>query len=114
FGWVTCCAWRCRMPLPPYDAIELPLLREILTAGGEAEPAYIYPRLRQYFPGIADGDLQATLPGSSANRWTNRSRRARQYLVRKGELFREPRGLWRITPKGRARVESVPISPQGG
>lgn len=37
--------------------------------------------------------------------WSLRVRWARQSLVSKGYLYREPKGVWRITPEGQAYLE---------
>ncbi len=95
------------MTLPTYSQIELPLLKEIWKAGGEARPRDIYPLIRQHFPHITDQELQLKLPSGSGNLWTNRIQWARQSLVAKGELYREPRGIWRITERGKARAEGL-------
>ncbi len=101
------------MALPSHKEIEVSLLKEILSAGGEARPRDIYPRMRKHFPCVTDVDLQARLrTGGSV--WTNRIQWARQSLVLKGELYREPRGLWRLTPKGEARAKGESIAGDVG
>ncbi|MBV9279328.1 MAG: winged helix-turn-helix domain-containing protein [Chloroflexi bacterium] len=91
------------MTLPTPREIELPLLQEIMAAGGEARPSVIYPRMRKHFPAITDADMQLRLQ-TGGSVWTNRIQWVRQHLVLKGDMYREPRGLWRITPKGAARA----------
>lgn len=106
-------AWKEDVTLPPYNQIELPLLQEVLAAGGEVRPRDLYPCMRKYFPSITDADMALTLQGGG-NLWTNRIQWARQSLVAQDELYREPRGIWRITPKGAARVkgELTPSKPE--
>jgi len=91
------------MPLPDYGAIELPLLREILAAGGEIRPRDVFPRMRQHFPGVPDADFEAKL-STGGNAWTNRIQFARERLVKKGDLYREPYGVWRLTSQGEVRA----------
>jgi hypothetical protein len=104
------------MTLPTHREIELPLLKEILVAGGEIRPKDVYSRLHKYFPAITDEDLAAAVPSGTDNLWANRIRWARQYLVNKGEIHREPRSVWRITPKGEARAkgETLPADVAQG
>jgi hypothetical protein len=99
------------MTLPSAMRIEVPLLKEILAAGGEASPRDLYPRMRKYFPELTDEDVQRTLPSGNTNAWTNRIQWVRQQLVQTGELHREPRGVWRITPKGKERIRASEGSP---
>jgi hypothetical protein len=94
------------MALPNLAQIELPLLREILAAGGEARPADLYPRMRHHFPAIEEVDLQAKLASTGGNSWHNRIQWARQHLVIKGQIYRQPRGMWRITPEGIERAKA--------
>ena len=91
------------MTIPLTKDVELPLLIEIDKLGGEARPSELHPRVTTHFPQITEADLQATLP-SGSNAWTNRIGWARHSLVAKGELDKEPRGIWRITEKGRQRI----------
>ena len=93
------------MPLPNVKEIELPLLREIEAAGGEARPQTIYSKVTSHFYQITKEDLEETITGG-INKWTNRIQWTRQRLVLSGELERYPRGIWRITAKGRERLRA--------
>jgi len=93
------------MALPKKKETELPLLREIEAVGGEAKPQTIYSKVTSHFPQITKEDLEETITGG-INKWTNRIQWARQSLVLKGELERYPRGIWRITAKGRQRLRA--------
>jgi Mrr N-terminal domain/Restriction endonuclease len=93
------------MTLPSQTEIQLPLLQEIIAAGGEVKPADLYPRMRRRFPQITDADVEAKLSSTGGSLWNNRIQWARQHLVIKGEVYRQPRGLWRISPDGIARVD---------
>jgi len=89
------------MTLPPTRSIKLwlALLYEIDTAGGEAQPATLYPRMRAYFPEITDADIGQL--NKRGNNWTNRIQWVRQLLVVRGCLDGNTRGVWRITPLGK-------------
>jgi hypothetical protein len=91
--------------------MELPLLSEIVAAGGVARPHDLYSAMQKHFPGITEHDLRLKWPGTGDNRWQNTVRRVRHNLVLKGELHRGPTGIWRITSKGRARVEDAERDP---
>lgn len=93
------------MTLPMEKDVELPLLIEIEAMGGEARPQDIYPRVTGHFPQVTEADLGETI-SHGMNKWTNRIQWARQNLVIKKELERYPRGVWRITDKGRERLRS--------
>ena len=99
------------MPLPSEKEIELPLLREIEAVGGEAKPQTIYSKVTSHFPQITKEDLEETISGG-INKWTNRIQWVRQRLVLRGELERYPRGIWRITVKGRERLRAEGPPPK--
>ena len=105
------------MALPSDRDVQMALLSVINDAGGEARPRDIYPAVTARFPELTAEDLAGTLP-SGANRWTNRIQWLRQKLVVRGEIAREPRGIWRITEKGHQRLqrggslESQPAPPK--
>jgi len=100
------------MPLPSEKEIELPLLREIEAVGGEAKPQEIYPKITANFPQITEYDLKETTANGVGNKWLNRIQWVRQKLVSKGELERYPRGIWRITAKGRDRLKAEGPMPK--
>ncbi|OGO00570.1 MAG: hypothetical protein A2Y59_00590 [Chloroflexi bacterium RBG_13_52_14] len=92
------------MTLPKMKEVEIPLLHAIESMGGEGKPQELYPKVTAYFPQITTADLGETISGG-VNKWTNKIQWARQSLVLKGELERYPRGLWRITDKGKFRLK---------
>lgn len=96
------------MPYPERARIELAILQE-LKAVGEEEPELLLTRLLRYFPQLAEEDLRArTRRGRS--RWRLVVQRAKQALVRRGEVAVVGR-RWRITEAGRRRAdaEDLPI-----
>jgi hypothetical protein len=102
------------VPLPAYEDTKLwlALLRELDQAGGKAKPVALYPKMRAYFPQITDADIAETLT-SGDNKWRNRIRWARQFLVERGCIDQERRGVWNITPAGRAWLKTVWRGPRG-
>ena len=98
------------MSLPKLTEIEIPLLQEIEAMGGQAKPQDLYPKVTSHFPQIAVDDLKETTAGGMS-KWINRIQWARQSLVLKGELERYPRGLWKITKKGRDRLRDKGREP---
>ena len=99
------------MALPKQKEVEIPLLRSIEAMGGEVKPLEVYPKVTAYFPQIAEDDLKETIAGG-INKWTNRIQWARQSLVLRGDLERYPRGIWRITVKGRERLRAEGSLPK--
>ena len=91
------------MALPNQKEVELPLLLEIEAMGGEGRPQDLYPKVAAHFPQITEAELKETI-ARGINKWTNGIRWVRERLVLKGELHRFPRGIWRITEKGRERL----------
>jgi len=73
--------------------------------GGKAEPKELYSKLAEVFPQLTEDDLIARMPSSpSTFRWHNLVQWSRQKLVDKGELDGSTRGVWKLTPRGRARA----------
>jgi len=93
------------MSFPKQSEIELPLLKTLQELGGKAEPKELYQRLAAIFPQLTEEDLAARLPSSpSTFRWHNLVQWSRQKLVEKGEIDGSTRGVWKLTPRGRARA----------
>ena len=89
------------MSFPKQSEIELPLLKTLQELGGKAEP-------KELFPQLTEEDLTARLPSSpSTFRWHNLVQWSRQKLVEKGEIDGSTRGVWKLTPRGRARATSA-------
>jgi hypothetical protein len=101
------------MALPKQKEIEVPLLRSIDAMGGEAKPQELYPKITANFPQITEYELRAPTADGIGNKWLNRIQWVRQKLVSKGELERYPRGIWRITAKGRERLSAEGPLPKG-
>jgi hypothetical protein len=95
---------RTRAPsgtLLPEQRYELPLLRALIEAGGEAPYREVLESVgralnEEFMP--ADHETLA----SGNVRWHSRLQFVRLRLVERGEMDREaPRGIWRITEAGR-------------
>ena len=101
------------MAIPSEKDIELPLLREIEAAGGEARPSELYDKVARHFPQLTPSDQTVRHQRSGLLIWANRVAWARQHLVNKGEVDASTYGIWKITERGRARlgVVSPPSSP---
>ena len=92
--------------LPKQREVEVPLLEVLVEIGGQGKSKDIYPLVTKKFPQIRDEDIAESLP-SGGYRWTNRIQWARQNLVEKGEMDSPAHGVWRITDKGRQRLENL-------
>lgn len=93
------------MPYPSRPDVEVPLLRVLLDLGGEAKPSEVYEPLAAQFPSMTAEERKAPRANGEPQ-WENDVRFARQELVDKGELDGSEYGVWKITPAGRARLES--------
>ena len=101
------------MAIPSEKDIELPLLQEIQAAGGEARPSELDDKVAKHFPELTPTDQEARHPRSGQLIWSNRIRWVRQHLVNKGEIDASTRGIWRITDKGRARLDKAIVRLEG-
>jgi hypothetical protein len=93
------------MAIPIEESVQLPLLRGIADAGGELPLKEAIRRVADFFPELTDEDKRRRLPSGYGLLFANRVQWCRQRLVELGHLYREPRGMWRITPQGRAFLE---------
>jgi restriction system protein len=89
--------------LPSQTEAEVPLLRAIAQLGGRAKPKEVYPVVTKFFPQITPEDLAETV-SDGHSKWHNRIQWVRQRLVEHGDLESGGWGMWRITPKGEARI----------
>jgi hypothetical protein len=93
------------MATPIQESIELPLLRVIADAGGELSLKDAVMRVAAFFPEVTEEDKARRLSSGYGLVFANRVQWCRQRLVELGHLYREPRGMWRITPQGRTFLE---------
>ncbi len=99
------------MAIPSEKDIELPLLREIEAAGGEARPSDLYDRVARHFSQLTQADREARYSRTGQLIWPNKVQWVRNRLVRRGELDASTRGIWRITDRGRVRLGVLPPPP---
>ena len=93
------------MAIPIEESVQLPLLRVIADAGGELPLKEAIRRVGDFFPELTEEDKRRRLPSGYGFLFANRVQWCRQKLVELGHLYREPRGMWRITPQGKAFLE---------
>lgn len=93
------------MSFPKQSEVELPLLKVLHELGSKAEPKELYPKLAPLFPQLTQEDLAERMPTNpSISRWHNLVQWSRQKLVEKGQVDGSTRGVWKLTPSGRARA----------
>jgi len=85
--------------------MRLPLLRVIAEGGGELHTQEAVASVEAFFPELTEEDKQQRTRSGNESIFVNLVRWARHDLVKQGYLYREPRGLWRITPEGRTYLE---------
>lgn len=90
------------MPFPDLERMELPILQELLAAGGADQLRYLYDRLVSYFPSLTGDDLEGRTQAGRV-RWRATVQRAGRQLEEKGEIIRD-RAHWSLTSKGRQRI----------
>lgn len=95
------------MALPKLKDVEVALLKSLVTLGGKAPTANVYPEVTKQFPELTQEQLSEALP-SGGNRWTNRIQWVRLRLIEKSEMASPAHGVWSITDKGRERVSQIP------
>lgn len=94
------------MLLPPERNIRLPLLKVLDESGGQLSISEAISKVTErYFSELTD-DAKISRLDSGQLRWQNRVEWARFKLIQAGELDRSNRGDWRITPKGRERLQA--------
>jgi hypothetical protein len=95
--------------LPSGDDIQRELLLFIFRSGGDKfnrKPAEIYSPLADIF-GLTKEQRSRLRADKEERLWNNSVEWARQKLVEKELLFKEPRGVWRLTESGRRKAERL-------
>lgn len=92
------------MVLPTERNVDLSLLRVLANAGGQLPMSTAIDNVTTFYPKITQEDLAGRLK-NGVSRWRNSVQWARQRLITKGELDGSVRGVWKITDKGKARLE---------
>lgn len=94
------------MLLPPERNIRLPLLKVLDENGGQLPMGDAISRVTQkYFPELTD-EAKTSRLDSGQLRWQNRVEWARFKLIQSGEIDGSVRGVWRMTPKGKERLQA--------
>jgi restriction system protein len=92
--------------LPPERNIRLPLLKVLDESGGQLSIHDAISRVTEnYFPDLTD-EAKASRLDSGQLRWQNRVEWARFKLIQSGELDGSLRGVWRITLKGKEKLQA--------
>jgi restriction system protein len=101
------------MPFPKQVEIEVPLLDALVELGGEGRPRDIYPLVAKRFPQLTPEEQEERLENyPSTRKWSNLVQWIRQRLVDLGQIDGSQRGIWKITPAGRARIEAPSPAPR--
>ena len=91
----------------PESEYELPILRYLVAHEGSAPSREVIDAVGQELDAsgrLTDADKQPLNSGEI--RWRSRASLQRPRLIQSGDLDRQsPHGIWRITDKGRRRVE---------
>lgn len=84
---------------------EVPILKALVVLGGKTTMSQLRDELSETMKDhFSEPDLRIYPNGSI--RWYGTAVSTRKPLVQRGEVMpNSPRGIWEITPKGRARVE---------
>lgn len=93
------------MVLPTERNVDLPLLKVLADASGPLPMGTAIDNVTKFFPKITQEDLASRLKDDRTSRWRNSVQWVRQRLVLNGELDGSVRGVWRITDKGKARLD---------
>lgn len=103
------------MPFPRQIDIEVPLLATLVELGGDARPRDVYALVAKHFPQLTPEDQEVRFENyPSTRKWSNLVQWVRQRLIDVGEIDGTQRGIWRITPAGRARLSnSAPAKKSG-
>ncbi|MDG6980826.1 MAG: winged helix-turn-helix domain-containing protein [Nitrososphaerota archaeon] len=83
----------------------MPVLKVINDAGGSLPMRDTFERVKKYYDQLTPDDIASRLD-SGGNRLNNRIQWARQDLVLSEDVERSSSGIWKITEKGKRRLEA--------
>jgi restriction system protein len=90
--------------LPTERNVDLPLLKVIADGDGQLPMSTAIDNVTKLYREITPEDLAGRLK-NGVSRWRNSVQWTRQRLLLKGELDGSVRGVWRITDRGKTRLE---------
>ncbi|QOJ03653.1 MAG: hypothetical protein HRU71_09200 [Planctomycetia bacterium] len=92
----------------PEAAYYRPILTVLARMGGSGKVADVLEQVREMMkPVLKEVDYQPLARGPDNPRWRNAAQWARNYMIKDGLLKADsPRGVWEISDKGRALLES--------
>lgn len=98
---------------------EIPVLRALVKLGGSAKPKDVFPVVEEIMDPALKNHLEEYGHYKKQREiiWKNKTRWAREYLKRKGQLDGSVTGIWTITEAGKERlriVESTGKDPDEG
>jgi restriction system protein len=100
------------VPFPKQAEIEVPLLQALVELGGQGRPRDVYPLVAKRFPQLTPEEQEERLENyPSTRKWSNLVQWIRQRLVDLDQIDGSQRGIWRITPQGRARLRTNDAAP---
>lgn len=90
-----------------FDDYEIPLLQALVKLGGSAKTSMVYLAVKEIMKSKLlenPEEYGRYKDGEGEIIWKNKTRWAREYLKRKGQLGPSKPGIWKITESGRDRV----------
>lgn len=92
------------MPLPKISSIEIPILQELVAAGGGDNLRFLYERLFEYFPQLSEAEI-AEIKSNANKSWRAAIQKCGKALE-ENKFITRTHGNWSITEKGRVRAEA--------
>lgn len=101
---------RTRVPkgsIVPEEEYEVPILHALEHLGGRVPTSEVIAQVeKEMGPRLTDVDREQLSSGGV--RWQNRVQFVRLKLIKKGDMVDgSPRGIWEISPAGRARISKA-------
>lgn len=93
------------MPIPDFQTIMLPLMRDL--AGGERSGQESLDALASHF-GVTPEEIALRIPSGRAPKFANRIGWAKSHLKMAGVIESPRRGVYRLTARGRQLLEANP------
>lgn len=87
---------------PSQARLQQAVLNALATLGGEAGPSKLYPLVTAYFEGELSTEALSAKLKRGDNKWENYIRWQHPRLLKSGHISAPMRGVWSLTPFGRA------------